>query len=82
MPSRQRIQDAECNVLITGDGSWRRGKTFPLKDNADIAVAECPSIDNVIVVKRTDDPVEMDRGQGCLVPRPHRGSAQGARCLR
>jgi acetyl-CoA synthetase len=59
----QRIQDAECNVLVTGDGSWRRGKTFPLKDNADIAVAECPSIDNVVVVKRTGDEVQWTEGR-------------------
>ncbi len=59
----QRIQDAECKVLITGDGSWRRGKSFPLKDNADIAVADCPSIDNVIVVKRTGEPVTMTEGR-------------------
>ncbi|MBU1227533.1 MAG: acetate--CoA ligase [Actinobacteria bacterium] len=59
----QRIQDAECKALITGDGSWRRGKSFPLKDNADVAVAECPSIDNVIVVKRTGDPVTMTEGR-------------------
>ena len=59
----QRIQDAECNVLITGDGSWRRGKTFPLKDNADVAVDQCPSIKNVVVVKRTNDPVTMKDGR-------------------
>jgi len=59
----QRIQDAECNVLVTGDGSWRRGKTFPLKDNADIAVAQCPTIDKVVVVKRTGDPVTMVEGR-------------------
>ncbi len=53
----QRIQDAECNVLITGDGSYRRGKVFPLKDNADEAVAECPTIEKVVVVKRTENEV-------------------------
>jgi acetyl-CoA synthetase len=53
----QRIQDAECNVLVTGDGSYRRGKVFPLKDNADEAVAECPSIEKVVVVKRAGNEV-------------------------
>ncbi|MCB2224728.1 MAG: acetate--CoA ligase [Actinobacteria bacterium] len=56
----QRIQDAECKVLITGDGSWRRGKSFPLKENADVAVAECPSIEHVVVVKRTGEEVAWD----------------------
>jgi acetyl-CoA synthetase len=59
----QRIQDAECKVLITGDGSWRRGKVFDLKKNADVAVAECPSIEKVVVVKRTENDVEMVEGR-------------------
>jgi acetyl-CoA synthetase len=59
----QRIQDADCKALVTGDGSYRRGKSFPLKENADIAVAECPSIEKVVVVKRTNDAVEMVDGR-------------------
>ena len=39
---RDRIQDAEAKVLITGDGAWRRGSVVPLKETADTAVAECP----------------------------------------
>ena len=49
---RDRINDAEAKVLITADGAWRRGPIVPLKDNADAAVAECPSIEHVITVRR------------------------------
>jgi acetyl-CoA synthetase len=49
---RDRINDSECKVLITADGSYRRGQIVPLKTNADNAVAECPSIRHVLVVKR------------------------------
>jgi acetyl-CoA synthetase len=48
-----RINDAGCRVLVTCDGAWRRGTVVPLKDMADDAVAGCPSIEHVLVVKRT-----------------------------
>ncbi|MCC6176837.1 MAG: acetate--CoA ligase [Chloroflexi bacterium] len=53
---RDRIQDCEAKILITADGGWRRGGKVPLKDNADKAVEECPSIEHVVVVNRVDDP--------------------------
>jgi acetyl-CoA synthetase len=49
---RDRINDSACKVLITADGSYRRGQVVPLKQNSDRAVAECPSIEHVLVVKR------------------------------
>jgi acetyl-CoA synthetase len=49
---RDRILDAEAKVLITADGAWRRGTIVPLKDQADQAVAECPSVEHVITVRR------------------------------
>jgi acetyl-CoA synthetase len=49
---RDRINDAEAKVLITADGAWRRGTVVPLKDNADEALRDCPSIEHVITVKR------------------------------
>ena len=49
---RDRINDAEAKVLITADGAWRRGTVVPLKDNADEAVRECPSIEHVVTVER------------------------------
>ncbi len=49
---RDRINDAGAKVLITADGGSRRGQTVPLKRNADKAIAECPSIEHVLVVMR------------------------------
>jgi len=57
---RDRINDAEAKVLVTADGGWRRGQVVPLKANADAAVAESPSIDHVVVVRRTEKPVAWD----------------------
>jgi acetyl-CoA synthetase len=60
---RDRINDAEAKVLVTADGGWRRGQVIPLKANADAAVAETPTISTVVVVRRTDRPVDWDEGR-------------------
>ncbi len=49
---RDRINDAECKVLITADGSYRRGQIIALKRNADVALEDTPSIEKVVVVQR------------------------------
>ena len=49
---RDRINDAQCSVLITADGGYRRGTVLPLKRFADEAVGGCPSVHHVIVVQR------------------------------
>jgi acetyl-CoA synthetase len=49
---RDRINDAECKLLITADGGYRRGQIVPLKRNADKALEDTPSIRNVVVVMR------------------------------
>jgi acetyl-CoA synthetase len=49
---RDRINDAQARLLITGDGGYRRGNIVPLKDNADKALSETPSIEHVVVVRR------------------------------
>jgi acetyl-CoA synthetase len=54
-----RINDSGARILVTADGSFRRGKTVAIKDNADKAVPNCPTIERVIVVKRTGQPVQM-----------------------
>jgi acetyl-CoA synthetase len=58
-----RIIDAEARVLITADGGWRRGSAVPLKVNADQAVAETPSIEHVVVVRRTETDVPFTEGR-------------------
>jgi acetyl-CoA synthetase len=60
---RDRINDAEAKVLITGDGAWRRGSVVPLKETADAAIAECPTIEQVLVLRRTEQDVPMTDGR-------------------
>jgi acetyl-CoA synthetase len=60
---RDRINDAEARVLITADGGYRRGDIVPLKANADEAVAQTPSIEKVLVVRRTKEDVPMKEGR-------------------
>jgi acetyl-CoA synthetase len=60
---RDRINDAEAKVLVTADGGWRRGAVFPLKPAADAAVAEAPTIEHVVVVRRGENPVDMVEGR-------------------
>jgi acetyl-CoA synthetase len=60
---KDRIQDCKASIVITADGGYRRGSTIPLKKNVDAAVAQCPTINHVIVCKRTGDPVEMTEGR-------------------
>jgi acetyl-CoA synthetase len=57
---RDRINDAEAKVLITQDEGWRAGKVVPLKQNADAAVAETPSIEKVVVLRRTGNDIPWD----------------------
>ena len=59
-----RINDSECKVLITQDTGVRGTKNdIPMKSNADIAVKKTPSIENILVVKRTGSPIEMVEGR-------------------
>ena len=60
---RDRINDSQSKVLITADGGYRRGAVVPLKKSADEALADAPSIQKVIVYKRTGDPINMVRGR-------------------
>ena len=60
---RDRILDAEAKVLITADGAWRRGAVVRLKDIADEAIAETPSIEHVLVLRRTETDVVWQDGR-------------------
>jgi acetyl-CoA synthetase len=55
-----RLNDMECVLLITQDEGWRAGKKVPLKQNADDAVANSPSVEKVLVHRRTGDDVAFD----------------------
>ncbi|MEX2101444.1 MAG: AMP-binding protein, partial [Actinomycetota bacterium] len=50
---KDRINDAGAKVLITADGGWRRGAVVPLKQNAEEALRDTPTIEHVITVRRT-----------------------------
>lgn len=54
---RDRVNDCEAKLVITCDAFWRRGKKVYLKEQADAAVEETPSVEHVIVCKRTKDEV-------------------------
>ena len=57
---RDRIQDSDCQVVVTADESMRGGRSFPLKANADEALNECPNVKTVVVVQRTGNKVDWD----------------------
>lgn len=58
-----RINDAKSKFLITADGGFRRGHVVPLKDTADKAAESCPSIERIVVVKRTGENVAWKNGR-------------------
>ena len=62
-----RINDATCKMVITSDGSFRGSKTINLKGIVDEALKDTPSIENVLVVKRTKEQVHMEEGRDIWV---------------
>ncbi|HZN72613.1 MAG TPA: acetate--CoA ligase [Micromonosporaceae bacterium] len=57
---RGRIQDADAKLVITADGGYRRGNPSALKPTVDDAVKDCPSVEHVLVVRRTGQEVGWD----------------------
>lgn len=57
---KDRIQGCDCAAVITADEGVRGGKHIPLKHNVDQALASCPSVHSVIVVRRTGAQVAID----------------------
>ena len=60
---RDRMNDAEARLIVTADGGYRRGAVVPLKANVDAALAACPTVKHVVVVKRTGQDVPMQAGR-------------------
>ena len=58
-----RIDDSQSKLVITCDGSYQNGKIVELKNIVDEAIKRCPSVENMIVVKRTGQPVNMEAGR-------------------
>src|ERR671930_1773 len=58
-----RMNDMECEYLITQDEGWRRGSTVPLKRTADEAMDDAPGIKKCLVIRRTGNDVPMRDGR-------------------
>ncbi|MBD2306912.1 acetate--CoA ligase [Chroococcidiopsis sp. FACHB-1243] len=62
---RDRLNDAQAKLVVTADGGWRKDAIVPLKDQVDKALADnaVPTVENVLVVKRTEQQVHMEAGR-------------------
>ena len=60
---KDRIIDAECNVVITSDEGLRGGRKVPMKANADKALQSTPSVKKMVVVKRTGGNIAWEEGR-------------------
>lgn len=69
-----RIEDSKSKLVITCDGSYQNGKVVELKSIVDESLKKCPSVENVIVVKRVGNGVTMEAGRDhwyhdlCVLP--------------
>src|SRR5579863_7064607 len=60
---RDRMNDAQAKAVITADGGYRRGAVVALKQNVDDALEEAPTVQHVIVYRRTNNSVQMTSGR-------------------
>ncbi|MFK5972290.1 MAG: acetate--CoA ligase [Flavobacteriaceae bacterium] len=58
-----RINDSDCKLVITSDGSYRGAKTIDLKGIVDKALEDCPGVENVLVAKRINSKIAMKKGR-------------------
>lgn len=58
-----RINDSDCKMVLTSDGSYRGSKAIDLKGIVDKALEDCPGVANVLVVKRTGTDIHMEHGR-------------------
>ncbi len=60
---RDRVNDGGCKMIVTADGGYRRGSEIKLKPVVDEAARDCPTVENIVVYKRTGSKVEMKPGR-------------------
>ncbi|HMM79065.1 MAG TPA: acetate--CoA ligase [Pyrinomonadaceae bacterium] len=60
---RDRVNDCGCKAIITADGGYRRGREIRLKPIVDEAIADCPTIESVVVFRRTGTEIDMQQGR-------------------
>ena len=60
---RDRVIDCGCKLIVTADGGYRRGAEIKLKAIVDEAAEQCPTVENVVVYRRTGSHVEMKPGR-------------------
>jgi acetyl-CoA synthetase len=58
-----RTHDAECSMIVTADGGYRRGEPLPLKTTVDEALEQCPTVNKVVVVNRCNLDITMKEGR-------------------
>ncbi len=58
-----RINDSDCKIVLTSDGSYRGSKTIDLKGIVDKALEECPGVKTVLVTKRINSDIKMRKGR-------------------
>jgi len=61
---RDRINDAGAKLVVTADGGFRRGQIVPLKRQVDHAVADCPTVQHVLVVRRIGEAAAIHMVEG------------------
>ena len=62
-----RINDSDCKMVITSDGSFRGAKSIELKSIVDEALESCPCVETVLVVERTNIPITLKSGRDFLI---------------
>ncbi len=64
---RDRILDCDAKMVITSDGGFRNGSIIPLKDYVDKAVQGCPSVEKILIVKRCNNGIPLQKGRDVLL---------------
>lgn len=60
---RDRLNDAQAKLMITQDGAWRRGKVLALKEQVDAGIANVPTLEHCLVLRRTENAIDMKEGR-------------------